>query len=125
MVAVSYGDCNALGQEIKPNFCLQFQNRCGPQLCFAAGDYSRMASGTWGWASAPYVRQQEISIVVWNRLGQSFSVDPPEDERASYQYVPNFVPYPLGSVLRSPGTPPPRTIGGDPALRHSPEGRRQ
>ncbi|MEZ5354547.1 MAG: hypothetical protein R2762_18095 [Bryobacteraceae bacterium] len=99
--------------------CKNSQNQ--EVLCFAAGDYARGASNPALWLSGPFVRDANGSNRR-NAINQTFVIDPPDDTPVEV-FLPNVVPYPLGSVLRAPGSPPPLTRGADLSRRHVDERR--
>ena len=101
---------------IEPTNWLVHNTRCLAQQCYAAGDYIGIASNPYAGASTPFVREYNLK----NALLQIFLQDPPGD--APGTFIPNFVPFPLGSDLTHLARPVPRSAVGsvDPRSRRGP-----
>lgn len=92
-------------------------NRCS-MACYAAGDYNTVASNSFAAATTPFVRQDNFQTDIY----QSFTEDPQATANVP-NFKPNFIPYAVGSDLRSLGVvnpatapltqaqPPNRTVG--------------
>jgi len=101
-------------------YSINTADRCSAP-CLAAGDYARIASNPYLGLDSPYIDRSPISGN--NDLFQIFAFDP-QGSAPKNTFTPKPVYYPIGSDLRSLGTPnPPETLGIAPEQRRKMPGK--
>lgn len=104
---------------IDPTKWILRNDRCAVGSCYSAGDFNTVASNPFASATTPFVKQDFRQT----DLFQSFVQDPNAASNVP-NFVPGFIPHPLGADLRALGVveplveataltalPPERTIG--------------